>query len=160
MRVLAFVAFLLKAPSDYAAILVKQISETGGPEWLRLQGRVTRIRYDAPSGRSSLEIMANLQSALSAKTFTTLMDCADAACFTGSLNDPYVLASLDRPKGMVFVDAGATQKALDASGRAVRDSRRSADPLRRWHDRAGRAKHDGRRPREESPGGAGGEVSR
>ena len=60
-------AWLLKAPLDYGAILAKTVGEHGGGEWLRLQGRITQIRYDTPAGRSSLEIMANLRSSLAAK---------------------------------------------------------------------------------------------
>lgn len=117
-------AAVLQSPLDYDAILSKRVSETGGPEWRRLQGRVTRIRYDAPAGRSSLEVMANLKAALTGKGFATIFDCSDAACFTGSMTDPYllgwqvdsaqengryadharyVLASLDRPQGTVYV---------------------------------------------------------
>ena len=117
-------AALLGAPLNYDAILAKQVKETGGPEWRRLQGRVTRIRYDAPSGRSSLEILANLKASLAGKGFATVFECADAACFEGSMNDPYLLgwsvdsaqengryadharyllATLDRPQGQVYV---------------------------------------------------------
>lgn len=117
-------AWLLKAPLDYAAISDHTVAEHGGDEWLRLQGRVTRIRYNAPAGRSSLEIIANLQAGLARKAFKTLFDCADAACFSGNLQDSYLLgweldsaqengryagharytlASLDRPEGMIYV---------------------------------------------------------
>ncbi len=117
-------AWLLKAPLDYAAISGKAVSEHGGSEWLKLQGRVTQIRYDGPAGRSSLEILANLQAGLAEKGFSTLFDCADEACFTGAVRDSYLLgweldgaqqngryatharytlASLDRPAGKVYV---------------------------------------------------------
>lgn len=117
-------AALLQAPLDYDAILAKRVSETGGPEWRRVQGRVTRIRYDAPAGRSSLEVMANLTAGLAGKGFAPIFDCSDADCFTGSMKDPYLLgwqvdsaqengryadharyllASLERPQGMVYV---------------------------------------------------------
>jgi hypothetical protein len=117
-------AWLLKAPLDYAAISANRVSEHGGPEWLRLQGRVTQIRYDGPPGRSSLEIMANLHAGLEARGFETLFDCADATCFAGNqeasyvlgwqLDNPqqngryadharYALASRNRPEGMIYV---------------------------------------------------------
>jgi outer membrane protein OmpA-like peptidoglycan-associated protein len=117
-------AALLSAPLDYAAILAKTVPEHGGAEWLKLQGRVTQIRYDGPAGRSSLEIMANLQASLAAKGFQTLFDCSDQACFAGAVNDSYLLGwalddaqhngryagharyrlvSLDRPEGKVYV---------------------------------------------------------
>lgn len=117
-------AWLLKAPLDYAAISANNVTEHGGDEWLKLQGRVTQIRYEGPTGRSSLEIISNLQAGLAAKGFKTQFDCADAACFTGNLQDSYLLglqldspqqngryaaharyalASLDRPEGMIYV---------------------------------------------------------
>jgi outer membrane protein OmpA-like peptidoglycan-associated protein len=117
-------AWLLKAPVDYAAISAKSVSEHGGSEWLKLQGRITQIRYDGPAGRSSLEILANLQAGLAAKGLTTLFDCSDEACFAGTMRDSYLLgwqldgaqqnsryatharytlASLDRPEGKVYV---------------------------------------------------------
>ncbi len=116
--------WLLKAPLNYAAISSHQVAEHGGPEWLKLQGRTTRIRYDGPAGRSSLEIMANLHAGLAAKGLATLFDCADEACFTGNMQDSYllgwqldsaqengryaghvryVLASRDRPEGTIYV---------------------------------------------------------
>lgn len=117
-------AWLLKAPLDVAAISAGSKSAHGGEEWMKLQGRTTEIRYDGPEGRSSLEIIANLQSGLAKKGFTTQFDCADAACFAGAMNDSYLLgwylddaqqngryaaharytlASLDRPDGKVYV---------------------------------------------------------
>ena len=117
-------AWLLQAPLNVTAISAGAKSAHGGEEWLKVQGRSTDIRYDGPVGRSSLEIIGNLQSGLTAKGFTTLFDCADTACFTGATNDSYLLgwylddaqqngryaaharytlASLDRPEGKVYV---------------------------------------------------------
>src|SRR5690606_12633800 len=51
---------LLHAPHDYTALLERDaLSDRSGPEWLRLEGRLTRIRYEVPPGRSSLEVMRN-----------------------------------------------------------------------------------------------------
>lgn len=117
-------AWLLQAPLNVTAISAGAKSAHGGEEWLKVQGRSTEIRYDGPVGRSSLEIISNLQSGLAAKGFTTLFDCADTACFAGATNDSYLLgwylddaqqngryaaharytlASLDRPEGKVYV---------------------------------------------------------
>jgi OmpA-OmpF porin, OOP family len=51
---------------------------------LRLEGRVTRIRYDAPMGRSPLEIIRNYQDSLKAKGFTPVFSCANQACISGN----------------------------------------------------------------------------
>jgi len=83
---------LLHAPHDYTALLERDaLSDRSGPEWLRLEGRLTRIRYEVPPGRSSLEVMRNYAAALKAKGFETLFTCADQACFTGKLKDPYLI---------------------------------------------------------------------
>ncbi len=116
-------AWLLQAPLNYTAISSGKVSEHGGEEWLKLQGRVTKIRYDGPSGRSSLEIMGNLEAALKDKGFSVLFECADADCFVGTSTDSYLLgwsldgaqqnaryasraryllAVLDRPEGKVY----------------------------------------------------------
>jgi len=129
-------AWLLKAPLDYGAILAKTVGEHGGGEWLRLQGRVTQIRYDTPAGRSSLEIMANLRSSLAAKGFTIGFDCSDADCFTGDTRDSYllgwaldsaqengryatharyILATLDRPEGTIHAAVLAGEAAQGGS---------------------------------------------
>ena len=91
---------------------------------MRLEGRVTKIRYEIPAGRSSLEVIRNYQAALAAHGFEIAFRCADQACFEGKLRDPYLLgqqldtdngdstlyfdharyflARLDRPDGPVY----------------------------------------------------------
>lgn len=81
---------LLKAPYTWA-------SDSGrgdGPEWLTVEGEITRIRYAAPEGRSSLEIYRNYESSLKANGFEVLFSCVDQACFNGKMNDPYLLGGL------------------------------------------------------------------
>jgi outer membrane protein OmpA-like peptidoglycan-associated protein len=115
----------LKAPHDYGSLLERNATDDrSGPEWLKLQGRATEIRYEVPAGRSSLEVFTNYDLALKAKGFETIFSCADKACFTGSMNDlylleqqldptngvstaysghaRYLLAKLDRPEGHVY----------------------------------------------------------
>ena len=48
---------------------------------LRLEGKVLRIRYDAPKDRSSLEVMRNYEASLAAKGFETVFACAGGDCF-------------------------------------------------------------------------------
>lgn len=116
----------LKAPHDYGALLDRNATDDrSGPEWLKLQGRAAEIRYDIPAGRSSLEVFTNFDLALKAKGFQQVFTCADKACFTGSMNDlyllgqqldptnnlstaysghaRYLLAKVDRPEGHVYV---------------------------------------------------------
>lgn len=49
-------AALLTAPVDYNALLQRNaVDDRSGDEWLKLEGKITQIRYSAPQGRSSLE---------------------------------------------------------------------------------------------------------
>src|SRR4051794_15949929 len=83
---------LLKAPHDYITLLDRNdVSDRSGAEWLKVEGRVTKIRYAIPEGRSSLEVMRNYESALKAKGFDVEFTCTDRACFRGTLQDPYLL---------------------------------------------------------------------
>jgi len=85
-------AALLQAPHDYYALFSRNAQkDRSGDDWLKLEGRVTQIRYQGPDGRSSLEIYRNFQAALSAKGFKTIYECADSKCLTGTLVDNYLL---------------------------------------------------------------------
>lgn len=46
----------------------------------RLEGAVTKIRYLAPKGRSTLEVYRNYENALKQAGFEILFACADQAC--------------------------------------------------------------------------------
>jgi OOP family OmpA-OmpF porin len=87
-----------------------------------LEGKVTRIAYVAPHGRSVLEVFRNYQGALKKAAFETLFTCSAQDC-AGSGNSSarvygngdyddywgpdhgirYVSAKLARPKGDVYV---------------------------------------------------------
>ena len=83
---------LLQAPHDYAALLDRDATgDRSGEDWLKLEGRVSKIRYEIPAGRSSLEVMRNYENALKGKGFAILFNCADRSCFSGKLQDPYLL---------------------------------------------------------------------
>ena len=45
-----------------------------------LEGRITRILYRGPEGRSTLEILRNYQAALESAGFETLFTCTDKEC--------------------------------------------------------------------------------
>ncbi|MCP4620298.1 MAG: OmpA family protein [Bradyrhizobium sp.] len=83
---------LLKAPHDYSALLEKNaIKDRLGSEWLKVEGRTTRTRYEIPPGRSSLEVQRNYQNSLKGSGFELVFDCSDQNCLTGNLQDPYLL---------------------------------------------------------------------
>lgn len=74
---------------------------SSGAEWLKLEGRVTQIRYAIPTGRSSLEVLRNYEAALKERGFATVFACADKACFTGKLDDPYLMGQkIDSTNGL------------------------------------------------------------
>ena len=162
---------ILRARPDNAGVSAAMSVPGSGSAWSNVEGRVTQVRYDEPAGRSSLEIIRNLRSAMTDKGFEILFSCDDAGCFAGSQNDPYILgwivdgaqnngryadharyllAHLSRPQGdvyvalivgeahetatafvkvveekpmetgkVVFVDASAMSKALDAAGKVA-----------------------------------------
>lgn len=52
----------------------------GAPKTQRLEGKITRIEYVNPKGRSSLEIYRNYESALKRAGFEQLFACSGDAC--------------------------------------------------------------------------------
>lgn len=85
-------AALLKAPHDYNALLERNdTKDRSGDDWLKVEGRITEIRYEGPEGRSSLEIMRNFEKALGGEGFKKLFACSDADCLTGKLRDNYLI---------------------------------------------------------------------
>lgn len=85
-------AALLQAPHDYTALLDRDaLQDRSGPEWLRVEGIVTKIRYEIPAGRSSLEVLRNHENAMKTKGFQIVFSCADRACFKGKVQDPYLI---------------------------------------------------------------------
>lgn len=89
---------------------------------MKVEGAVTRIRYDAPAGRSGLEIIRNFGAPLKAKGFAQVFSCDNQACLSGdtgyyrfgaAADDMsqnfryqddlhYVLQKLARPEGDVY----------------------------------------------------------
>ena len=85
-------AALLRAPHDYGTLLNNNtLSDRSGSEWLSVEGRVTKIRYEMPPGHGSLEVNNGLASKLQEQGFQIVFSCDNAKCFTGSLNDDYLL---------------------------------------------------------------------
>jgi outer membrane protein OmpA-like peptidoglycan-associated protein len=73
--------------SDYDEydFIVKKILRTGGMEknlesTIKLEGKLTRIAYGAPPGRSTLEVFRNYEQALISAGFEVLYSCTNADC--------------------------------------------------------------------------------
>jgi OmpA-OmpF porin, OOP family len=52
-----------------------------GSSWLQVEGKVTRLAYRAPEGRSSLEVIRNHENALKAKGFEVKFSCSTGSCY-------------------------------------------------------------------------------
>lgn len=88
-------AALLQAPVDYKSMEERDATEDrSGKEWLKVEGRHTRIRYEAPAERSSLELFRNYESKLKANGFEQIYACSDNACLAGARKDPSQLGDL------------------------------------------------------------------
>jgi hypothetical protein len=84
---------LLQAPADLA-VYGKGLAALQSAEWLIVEGKVTRLAYDLPEDRSSLEVLRNHEQALEAKGFSSVFRCAAEACDkTGEVDHPAYLAS-------------------------------------------------------------------
>lgn len=67
---------------DEYKLIVGPVTEYNKPpkEVLELEGSITRVTYEAPKERSTLEVMRNYELALKDKGFEILYQCDDAAC--------------------------------------------------------------------------------
>lgn len=82
---------LLTAPLDKDAWIAADY-RLDGPAWRPAEGRITRLAYTAPKGRSSLEVIRNHESTLKAKGFELVFSCAKEACYTGgNVTGPSIL---------------------------------------------------------------------
>jgi OmpA-OmpF porin, OOP family len=108
--------------------LVLGVKKSGEPDQIQqVEGKVTRINYRNPQGRSTTEIIRNFENALRASGAQVLFSCEARACGTpirwtsvngirnmgGLIDNRYVAAQLKRSKSeafiSVFVGSGATQ---------------------------------------------------
>ena len=77
------------------------LNDRSRPEWLQTEGAITQIRYEIPAGSSSLEVLRSYQQSLAAGGFTSVFACTDQACFTGNVNDPFLLGQqIDTTNGI------------------------------------------------------------
>ncbi len=67
---------------DEFKLIVGPVTEYRKPpkEVLELEGSITRVTYEAPQERSTLEVMRNYESALKQKGFEILYRCKNATC--------------------------------------------------------------------------------
>jgi len=98
-----------------------------------LEGKITRIGYAVPAGRSILEVYRNYESALQRGGFTTLYSCANDDCGYGSPkiittgNDDWswgsgqraISAKLARAEGDVYVSMHIGQWGITQKGSAI-----------------------------------------
>jgi len=98
-----------------------------------LEGKITRIGYAVPAGRSILEVFRNYESALQRGGFTTLYSCANDDCGSGGAkiittgNDDWgwnadhraITAKLARAEGDVYVSMHIGQWSNLANGSAI-----------------------------------------
>ena len=120
------IAYGTKAFDEYLFATGKLLAEDKLQKSEHLEGKITRITYQAPQGRSSLEIYRNFESALKKAGFQILFSCAEQDCADGiyplhqtvhaDVGDSidtwagqqgwglrHVSAKLSRPEGDVYV---------------------------------------------------------
>lgn len=121
------VAYKQKDFDEYTAVLSPAKGNYWDVKWEKTQdieGKVTRILYRAPEGRSALEVMRNYEGELQKSGFTELFRCKKEACggaffmmpqpvwggsgairdvyATNTNNQRYLAAKLTRPEGDVY----------------------------------------------------------
>ncbi|OFW05963.1 MAG: hypothetical protein A3I61_06720 [Acidobacteria bacterium RIFCSPLOWO2_02_FULL_68_18] len=126
---------------EYAAVLGRAGGSVSAPVWDKrqtLQGRLTRILYRLPAGRTSIEVLSNYTSALAKQAFKVLFECGNAACGaafyqrsnrvftrTGTTRDVfivgpriqrYVAARLARREGDVYVFVYVAETTTSITG--------------------------------------------
>ena len=99
---------------------VRSMMRTRLPRTSHLEGKITRIVYVAPAGRTVLEVFRNYQDALKKAGFETLFTCGPQGCGSTIANAyansgdnadywgpehgiHYISAKLARPEGDVYV---------------------------------------------------------
>lgn len=88
-------AYALTAPNEWTSKVPNNRTDRSGSEWQRMEGELWQIRYQVPTGRSSLEVYRNYQLSLKEKGFEPIFECTDAACFVGDKDTlPYQLGDL------------------------------------------------------------------
>src|SRR5579859_971891 len=74
-----------------------------------LEGKITRITYKIPDGRSTLEVYRNFESALKQAGFKTLFNCAEPDCGNGNVSQ-----SVTTDNALNYWNPGFAQRHLSA----------------------------------------------
>jgi len=94
------------------------LGKIDGDHWAKsqdLEGKVTKLTYSIPAGRSSLEVFRNYQSALKKGGFTELFSCSgncghnNELGWCGGCAPQHVSAKLARPDGDVYASVHVEQ---------------------------------------------------
>ncbi|MEP6811060.1 MAG: OmpA family protein [Chthoniobacterales bacterium] len=121
---------------EYSMALGKGLNPSGGgksnEKEQTVEGKVTRISYFAPNGRSTLEVFRNYENDLKAKGFQTLFTASKEDLgydFQGryagiysqifeysDFNSRYVAAKLSRPEGDVYATVFVTGYTYGTTG--------------------------------------------
>lgn len=105
---------------------------------LRLEGKVTRLVYTNPAGRSSLEVFRSYQQALTKAGFETIFACSDTECADAGTNHDvpgvgrwcvqgldcadsmrYIVARLPRQEGDIYVAVKVLLNGYSTGGTVV-----------------------------------------
>jgi len=119
---------------EYSMALGKGLNPSGGgksnEKEQTVEGRVTRISYCVPNGRSTLEVFRNYENELKGKGFQTLFTASKedlgydfqrryADIYSqvfGDFDSRYVAAKLSRPDGDIYVTVFATGYTYGTTG--------------------------------------------
>jgi outer membrane protein OmpA-like peptidoglycan-associated protein len=111
-----------------------KLKDAGFDKSQHLEGKITRIGYAAPAGRSILEVYRNYESALQRGGFTTLFSCANDDCgysgnakiittqkddWSWSAGQRAISAKLARAEGDVYVSMHIGQWSHLEQGSAI-----------------------------------------
>jgi len=77
------IAYAFKEYDEYLFPTGKLVAEDKLQKSEHLEGKITRITYQAPQGRSTLEIYRNFENALKQAGFQVLFSCVEQACADG-----------------------------------------------------------------------------
>lgn len=88
--------------------------------YLTLEGKVTRITYGAPQGRSALEVFRNYEQALKAADFEVLFSCEKELCDKKDRGRAFNLAAA--PKDMFGKMVGQSEEQRYLLARLKRDA--------------------------------------
>ena len=133
----SYITHYLSKQFDEFTLPLGKTAEQGFAKSQHLEGKVTRIVYVAPQGRTVLEVFRNYQGALKKAAFETLFACGPQDCAgpgsssgrvygNGDYDDywgpdhgiRYISAKLARPEGDVYVSLLVDDQGPDSRANA------------------------------------------